>query len=197
MDLDHEKLRFFRTAAELRKWLGRNGAKESCLWIGFYKVSSKKAGITYSEALDEALCFGWIDGIRKALDDISYTIRFTPRRPRSVWSNVNIERVRQLTMAGRMAPPGMREFERRTPERSGIYSFEQRSAPLPPRLERMFKANRMAWSFFLAQPSGYRRAATWWVVSAKKDATRERRLTQLIADSAAGRRIKHLAPAKG
>ena len=152
--------------------------------------------MTWPESVDEALCFGWIDGVRRRIDNDSYSIRFTPRRPRSIWSAVNVRRVEALTAAGLMAPAGIRAFAARTPERTGIYSFEQRKkAKLSPADAKRFRAEPDAWRFFQAQPAGYRHVATWWVVSAKQAATRERRLTTLIADSAAGRRIKLLTRA--
>jgi uncharacterized protein YdeI (YjbR/CyaY-like superfamily) len=149
--------------------------------------------MTWSEAVDEALCFGWIDGVRRRLDDESYTIRFTPRRPRSIWSAVNIERVHALRSEGRMRPAGLRAFEARADERSAIYAYEQRrGAKLEPAQERRFRANAQAWAFFNAQPPWYRRNATWWVISAKKEETRAKRLETLIEDSANGRTIRPL-----
>jgi uncharacterized protein YdeI (YjbR/CyaY-like superfamily) len=192
VEIDKPRLRFFRSAGDLRKWLERNGGKEPCLWVGFHKLASKKGGITYPEALDEALCHGWIDGIRKKVDESSYAIRFTPRRPRSIWSNVNIARVNQLISERRMAPAGIAEFEKRAPERSGVYSFERESASLTPEMETTFRRNRSAWKFYSEQPRGYRRLSAWWVVSAKRDVTRTRRLAQLIEDSANSRRIRGL-----
>jgi uncharacterized protein YdeI (YjbR/CyaY-like superfamily) len=149
--------------------------------------------MTWSEAVDEALSFGWIDGVRRRLDDESYTIRFTPRRPRSTWSAVNIERVHALRSEGRMRPAGLRAFEARADERSAIYAYEQRrGAKLEPAQERRFRANARAWAFFNAQPPSYRRTATWWVISAKKETTRSKRLETLIEDSASGRAIRPL-----
>jgi uncharacterized protein YdeI (YjbR/CyaY-like superfamily) len=148
--------------------------------------------LTYKAAVDEALCFGWIDGIRKKIDDVSYTNRFTPRRPRSNWSNINIARVGELTAEGRMHPAGLAAFEARTPERSGVYSFEQREPGLPPEFEAAFRADPAAWTYFEAQPAHYRRISAHWVMSAKRDETRQRRLKQLMADSAAGEWISML-----
>jgi uncharacterized protein YdeI (YjbR/CyaY-like superfamily) len=145
--------------------------------------------------VDEALCFGWIDGLRKSLDADRYMIRFTPRKPTSVWSSVNVKRAGELIRLGRMQPAGLAAFEARDPKRSGVYSFEQRRAPqLTPELEKRFRANRAAWEFFEAQPPGYRKIVTWWIVSAKQEATRERRLDTLIRESAAGRRIDFMRP---
>ena len=194
MEVDRSKLHFFRDAAALRAWFGKNASKSDEIWIGFYKKSSGKSGISYAEALDEALCFGWIDGIRKSLDDVSYVNRFTPRRQRSVWSRVNIEKVQALITAGRMTPAGLAEYEKRSPEAMGLYSFEQGQVKLSPDQEKVFRKNRAAWKFFESQPPFYKRVATWWVISAKRQETRDRRLGQLIADSTAGRRIGNLSP---
>lgn len=185
--------RFFKTPAELRKWLKQNHNRAGELLVGFHKTHTGKPSLTYHQALDEALCFGWIDGLRKRLDDERYTIRFTPRKPRSTWSAVNVQRVAVLTAEGRMRPAGLKAFEARSADKTSIYSYEQRKAArLSPAQTRAFKANPAAWAYFQAQPAWYRTAATWWVVSAKKEETRERRLAQLIADSAAGRGIPQL-----
>ena len=150
--------------------------------------------MTWPEAVDEALCFGWIDGIRKSIDETNYANRFTPRKTRSTWSAVNIRRVGELIAQGRMRPPGLEAFAARADESSGIYSYEQRDAvQLGDAYERQFRADHAAWHFFQAQAASYRKAAIWWVVSAKKEETRQRRLTALIDDSAAGRRIASLA----
>ena len=193
MEVRTDKLRFFRTQAELRRWLEKKHASEQELWIGFYRKDSGKGGITYPEALDEALCFGWIDGIRKKLDDVSYTTRFTPRRPRSIWSNVNVKHVARLTAAGRMTEPGIAAFKLLEPSRSGVYSFEQQTELTPPMRRKLEKSAR-ARKFFDEQPQRYRRAASWWVISARKDETRERRLDELISRSAAGLRIAQFIP---
>ena len=187
------KIQFFTSPLEFRGWLAKNHASVTELWLGFYRKASGKGGITYPEALDEALCFGWIDGVKKRVDEHSYTQRFTPRRPRSIWSNVNIKRVSVLQELGRMMPAGLRAFEARDPKRSGIYSFENRPRELDGPCTRKFKANPKAWEFFQAQPPGYRRLMIWRVMSAKKEETRWRRLEQLIQDSAQGKRIDALA----
>jgi uncharacterized protein YdeI (YjbR/CyaY-like superfamily) len=179
----------FANAGTFRKWLARNHNKAAELWVLFYKKDSGRGGITYPEALDEALCFGWIDGVRKRVDDLSYTIRFTPRTRRSVWSAVNIRRVRELMKAGRMDDAGSEAFRERDPARSERYSYEQENPTMDPALVRRFKANRTAWTFFEAQPPSYRRTVTWWIVSAKKDETRCKRLDTLIAQSEKGERI--------
>jgi uncharacterized protein YdeI (YjbR/CyaY-like superfamily) len=182
--------RFFPTPADFRRWLEQHHGSERELWVGFHKKDSGRPSITWPESVDEALCFGWIDGIRKSLNEESYVIRFTPRKSSSTWSAVNIRRVAELGRDGRMQPAGLSAFEARDPKKSGIYSFEQRKAvTLGKEGERRFRANRKAWSFFEAQPPGYRKTAIWWVVSAKREETRARRLETLIADSAAGRKI--------
>ena len=182
--------RFFSTPEKFRQWLERDHDSASELLLGFHKKSSGKKSITYSEALDEALCYGWIDGIRKSIDETRYKNRFTPRKKGSNWSAVNIARVAALTTEGRMQPSGLAAFEARVPEKSGVYSFEQRTAvTLGVEFEQRFRANAKAWAFFESQAPYYRRTATFWVMSAKQEATRERRLASLIADSAAGRRV--------
>jgi uncharacterized protein YdeI (YjbR/CyaY-like superfamily) len=184
---------FFETPADFRAWLEEHHESEKELLVGFYRKGSKLPSITWPQSVDEALCFGWIDGIRRGIDDYSYSIRFTPRKPTSNWSSVNIARVAQLTTEGRMRPAGVRAFERRSEKRSGIYAYEQRKAArLSPDQQREFEANDAAWSFFQAQPPGYRQTATYWVVSAKREETRRRRLATLIEDSASGRRLERL-----
>lgn len=185
--------KFFATAAAWRRWLERHHESAPELLVGFYTKRSGRPSMTWPESVDAALCFGWIDGVRRRIDDESYSIRFTPRRARSVWSAVNVAKVAALTDAGLMTAAGLRAFAARSPERTAIYSFEQREkAKLTAADTKRFRDNAVAWRFFQSQPPGYRHVATWWVVSAKKDATRERRLAALIADSAAGRRLKHL-----
>lgn len=181
---------FFETPAAFRQWLEEHHAIEKELWVGFYKVKSGKGGMVYREALEEALCYGWIDGMVRKVDEDSYAQRFTPRKKDSTWSRINVKRVQELQAEGRMRPPGTAAFDRRTEERTGRYSFEQQDPRLAPGLERTFKANAEAWTFFTRQPPSYRRLATWWVMSAKREDTRARRLLKLISDSAAGRRIR-------
>lgn len=181
--------KFFKTPSDFRKWLAANHDKTKELWVGFYKKNSGKPSITWPESVDEALCFGWIDGIRKSIDDQSYKIRFSPRKQTSTWSAVNIRRANELIDGGRMTAAGLKAFEARKEYRSGIYSYEQRSPELEPKYARKLKQNRAAWDFFQAQPPGYRKTANWWIVSAKREETRLKRLEQLIEDSAAGRRI--------
>jgi uncharacterized protein YdeI (YjbR/CyaY-like superfamily) len=191
--------RFFETAAAFRAWLETHHADASELFVGFHKKESGRPSLTWPESVAEALCFGWIDGVRKRLDEASYVIRFTPRRPGSNWSAVNLAKMAELLAAGRVAPAGLAAYERRSEAKSRIYSYEQRkTATLPPELERRFRRARAAWTFFAAQPPGYRSLATFWVVSAKREETRERRLEKLVECSAAGRRLPELArPARG
>jgi uncharacterized protein YdeI (YjbR/CyaY-like superfamily) len=184
---------FFSSSAELREWLERNHGRATELWIGFHKKQSRQGGITYAEAVDEALCFGWIDGIRKSIDDSSYTNRFTPRKPNSNWSAVNIKRAGELIAVGRMHPAGLAAFERRDRGREEQYSYENDAWALDAASEEAFRADDRAWAFFQAQPPGYRRTASWWVMSAKRDETRRRRLATLIEDSRQGRRLGLLA----
>ncbi|HEY3251083.1 MAG TPA: YdeI/OmpD-associated family protein [Ignavibacteria bacterium] len=187
-----DKCIFFKSPFELHKWLKKNHAKARELWIGFYKKNAAKKGITYAEALDEALCFGWIDGIRKGIDDARYTIRYTPRKPKSIWSLVNIRRAGQLKKLGLMQPYGIKAFNERDINRSQLYSFEQRVVKLAPVYEKKFKHNKKAWDYFKSQPSWYQKTASWWVVSAKKEETRLSRLEILIKDSRSNRSIKVL-----
>jgi len=184
---------FFSTPAAFRKWLAANHAKKTELLVGFYKTSSGKPSITWPESVDEALCFGWIDGVRKSLGDEAYTIRFTPRKATSIWSAINVAKIGALREAGRMQPAGEAAFAKRSAERTGVYSFERtEAAELSATEARALKANRKAAAFFAAQPPWYQRAAAHWIVSAKRDDTRSKRLAALIADSAAGRTIRPL-----
>lgn len=182
---------FFATPADFRRWLERHHATAPELLVGFYKKGSGRPSITWPESVEEALCFGWIDGVRRTIDEESYTIRFTPRRPGSNWSRINLEKARELIAAGRMRPAGLRAFERRDPDGDPrAYSYERKDAArLSPEQEARFRAAREAWQFFQSQPPSYRRTATFWVASAKREETRSRRLETLIEDSAAGRRI--------
>ena len=175
---------FFATPADFRRWLEENHESAAELVVGFYKKDSGKPSITWPESVEEALCFGWIDGIRRSLGSDSYTIRFTPRRRGSIWSDVNVRAAEKLIELGRMRPAGLKAFQQRDPEKTGVYSFEQRNNPqLPPELEAEFKSHPDAWAFFQSQPPGYRKLAVWWIVSAKLDATRLKRLRVLVEDS--------------
>lgn len=187
--------RFFKTPAAFRAWLARHHRRAKEVRVGFYKKGSGKPSITWPEAVDEALCFGWIDGIRHRVDDISYTIRFTPRKPGSTWSVVNLKRVRALKKLGRMRPAGLALFEQRDRRKSGLYSFEQRrQIRLAPRFARQLRANPKAWEFLKAQAPGYQRTVAFWVMSAKQEPTRLRRLATLIDLSGRGRSISPLIP---
>ena len=182
--------RFFKTQARFRAWLEKNHATERELWVGFFKKGSGRAGLVYAEALDEALCFGWIDGIVKRMDEISYMQRFTPRTQKSSWSVVNTKRVAVLGKMGLMAPAGIKAFRDRDRKRSGIYLYEQKDRQLAPEYQRMFKAAPGAWQFFRQQPPGYRRLATMWIMTAKKEETRLKRLNAMITASAEGKRTQ-------
>jgi len=166
-----------------------NHARLSEIWVGFFKKYSGKGGLTYAEAVDEALCFGWIDGLKKRVDELSYTHRFSPRKRRSNWSRINILHAERLKNAGRMTPAGLEAYAAREPERSGVYSFENAPRKLAAADEKQFKSDITAWEFFQRQPPGYQRLAIWWMVSAKKPETRARRLSHLIAESRNARRI--------
>jgi uncharacterized protein YdeI (YjbR/CyaY-like superfamily) len=181
--------RFFESAAEFRRWLQANGATTPELWVAFWKAKSGKKGLTYEEAVEEALCFGWIDGLVKRHDEHAYKQRFTPRRAKSVWSAINIAKVEALRKVGRMAPAGLAAFESRDPKRAKLYSFENRDVTLDAAFEKRFRAKKRAWAFFEAQPPGYRRLAAFWVMSAKRPETCERRFAQLLDDSARGERV--------
>jgi uncharacterized protein YdeI (YjbR/CyaY-like superfamily) len=185
---------FFETAADLRRWLAANHETAEELWVGLYRVGSGRKSITWPEVVDEALCFGWIDGIRKSIDETSYKNRITPRRKGSNWSAINIARVAALEAEGRMQSAGRRAFEGRDEARTAIYSYERATATLDDAAEAAFRANAKAWSWFEGAPASYRRAATHWVTSAVRPETRDRRLQTLIVDSAAGRTVKPLTP---
>jgi uncharacterized protein YdeI (YjbR/CyaY-like superfamily) len=186
------EIKFVESQADLHKWLEENHDKASELWIGFYKKGSDKKGITYAEALDEALAFGWIDGIRKSVGDDSYTIRFTPRKRGSIWSAVNIKRAGELSELGLMQPSGLQAFTERDEKKSKLYSYEERERKLDDAYEHEFKTNTKAWDFFEAQPPGYRKLASWWVMSAKQEETRQRRLSALIEGSEKGERLAEI-----
>ncbi len=185
---------FFATPDAFRKWLAKHAETAEELWLGYHKRSSGQPSITWPESVDEALCYGWIDGIRKTLDENRYTIRFTPRRTGSNWSAVNIGRAGELIKAGRMQPAGLREFEKRNEERSRRYSYERKTAKLSPEYERKLKAVPKAWKFFRSQAPWYQRTLSHWVMSAKREETRARRLARLIADSSRGQSIGPTKP---
>jgi uncharacterized protein YdeI (YjbR/CyaY-like superfamily) len=186
------KPKFFTTVDKLRDWYLKNHMKKDEILIGFYKVNSGKKSILYQDAIDEALAFGWIDGIRKGIDEISYNTRFTPRRKNSIWSQINIKRIAHLKKSGRMHPAGLEVFNNRNPERTNLYSFEQKDLQLRTDYEQEFRANKKAWDFFQSKPPSYRKPSIHWVISAKQEETRLRRLRKLIHDSECETTLPHL-----
>lgn len=185
---------FFRTAAAWRRWLEKHQADTRELWVGLYKRDSGRPSITWPEAVDGALCFGWIDGVRKSVDSDSYMIRFTPRKPGSVWSAVNLKRASALSAQGLMHPAGLAALAERNGDKSKTYSYEQRkAAKLPPDYERQFRKHALAWKYFQSQAPWYRRTSSWWVISAKKEETRRSRLATLIEYCGQGKAIPPLA----
>jgi uncharacterized protein YdeI (YjbR/CyaY-like superfamily) len=186
------KPKFFARPSDFRKWLEKNHDRAAELLIGFHRVDSDRGGLTYREALDEALCFGWIDGLRKRYDATSYTVRFTPRIAGSIWSVINTARMEELIRRGRVHAAGMMTFRQRDKRKSKLYSYEVGNCQLTAEFERKFRADRGAWEFYQAQAPWYRRVSCYWVMSAKQEETRLRRLATLIDDSANGRRIKQL-----
>jgi uncharacterized protein YdeI (YjbR/CyaY-like superfamily) len=185
------KPRFFKTPTDFRAWLEKNHAKTPELWVGFYKKGSGKKGITYAEALDEALSFGWIDGLTRGLDEATWTIRFTPRKARSHWSAININRFGELKAEGRVRPSGLAAFEARdATERK--YSYEAPPRRLDPKYEKRLRANKRAWAYWESEPPSYRRAVMFWVMSAKREETRQRRLDVLLESSLKGERVPPL-----
>jgi uncharacterized protein YdeI (YjbR/CyaY-like superfamily) len=185
--------RFFASQAAWHEWLAENHASADELLVGFHKAATGRGGLSYRQALDEALCFGWIDARRQGGKE-HWTIRFTRRRPTSIWSAVNITRVAELTALGLMHPAGIAAFEARDEKRQKRYSYENRDVTLDKAYETQFRASKVAWKNFSAMPRSYRHPAIWWVMGAKQEATRLRRLATLIADSEAGKRVKHLTP---
>ncbi|MFN8470588.1 MAG: YdeI/OmpD-associated family protein [Anaerolineae bacterium] len=183
---------FMESAEAYRAWLAENHDGAAELWVGYYNKASGRPSITYQESVDEALCFGWIDGVRKNVDESSYTIRFTPRKRTSIWSAVNIKRIGELIEMGRVRPAGLAAFEARDPSKTNRYSSEQQNVGFDPGLKAQFGANTQAWDFFQSQAASYRRTATWWVMSAKKEETRQKRLDALIEGSEKGQRLPQL-----
>jgi uncharacterized protein YdeI (YjbR/CyaY-like superfamily) len=184
------KPRFFKTPADFRAWLESHHADTPELWVGFYKKASGKGGITYQEGVDCALCYGWIDGIKKRVNDVSYMHRFTPRRAGSIWSNVNMKRATALIADGLMSVAGRKVFDARIERKTGIYTYENAQRRLSKEYERLFKANAKAWAFFSAQPPGYQKLATGWIMQAKKEETQRKRLQIIIDASAKGTRTR-------
>jgi uncharacterized protein YdeI (YjbR/CyaY-like superfamily) len=187
-------IKFFKSQFDFRKWLEKNHNKSDEIFVGFYKVASKKKSITYPQALDEAICYGWIDGVRKNIDEISYKIRFTPRKDVSKWSNVNIKHAERLLKAGLMQPAGIKAFKEHKKGNKIEYSYEERIEKLSAEYEKKFKVNKNAWEFFQKQAPYYKRTASFWIMSAKKEETRENRLSILIKDSGNLKRIDLLNP---
>lgn len=182
---------YFASPEAFRDWLAEHAGTATELIVGYHKVGTGLPSMTWPESVDEALCVGWIDGVRKRVDELRYQIRFTPRRPSSIWSRVNIERVAVLTAEGRMTPAGLAAFEKRTERRSIVYGYEHEGeVALPPELEKRCRRQRAAWAWFEAQPPGWKRQMLRWVLSAKQAETRDRRLAQLMADAAEGRRLR-------
>ncbi len=183
------KPKFFKAQADFRKWLTTNHATQQELWVGFYKKDSGKPSITWPQSVDEALCFGWIDGIRKSINEVSYKIRFTPRRARSIWSVVNTKRANELSAQGLMKPAGLKAFAARQEYRSGIYTYEQRSVEMPEPYRSQVKKNPSAWKFFEAQSPSHRKMVNWWILSAKREETRLKRVAELLEHSSNQRTI--------
>jgi uncharacterized protein YdeI (YjbR/CyaY-like superfamily) len=183
------KPKFFQRPADFRTWLEKNHATVTALWVGFYTKGSGKPSITWPESVDQALCFGWIDGIRKRVDETSYQIRFTPRRRGSIWSAINIKRAKELVRQKQMRPRGLKAFAARIENKSGIYSYEQRSTELSEPYAKLLKKNKAAWNFFENQPPSYRKMIGWWIISAKKEETRMARVAKLISESAKEKRL--------
>ena len=187
---------FFKTPAHFRKWLGKNHAKKDELWVGFYKTSSGLQSITWPQSVDQVLCFGWIDGIRKSIDDKSYMIRFTPRRSTSIWSAVNIRRFGELKAQGLIHPAGLAAFDARIEKNANRYSFEQGTITLLPEYERKLKASKRAWAFYQSLPPSSKKPTIWWVMSAKQKETQLRRLSIVISSSEKGEKIPMLKVAR-
>jgi uncharacterized protein YdeI (YjbR/CyaY-like superfamily) len=184
---------FFSTQSSFRKWLEKNHGKAKELLVGFYKVNSGKESMSWSQSVDEAICFGWIDGVRKSIDSESYSIRFTPRKPGSIWSAINIQKVENLSKQGLMHPSGMTAFEKRQEHKSRIYSYEKPAENLSKDFLKKFQSNKKAWKYFQSMAPSYQRTAIHWVMNAKQENTRIKRVAELINDSEAGRKIKILS----
>jgi uncharacterized protein YdeI (YjbR/CyaY-like superfamily) len=192
MEKNKPVLHFFALYGDWRRWLAKHHTSRSELLVGFYRLGSGKASMTWSQSIDEALCFGWIDGVRRSVDDISYSIRFTPRKAASIWSLVNCKKAEDLICTDKMQSAGLEAYKRRSEKKSGIYSHESKVQVLDSAQEKKLKSNKVAWTFFQLQAPTYKRAAIHWVAQAKQEATRNRRLEMLILDSTQGCRLKHL-----
>ena len=187
---------FFSSQSHLRKWFEKNHNKADELWVGYYKKGAGKPSITWQESVDEALCFGWIDSIRKSIDDESYTNRFTPRREGSTWSAVNTKRIKELIKLGLVKPSGLEVFKQRDEKKTNRYSFEQKKAKFPSEFEKKFKINKKAWKYFQTLPPSAKRLSTWWVIGAKREETKLKRLEVLIQCSEEKRKIPPLIVSK-
>ncbi len=193
MPQDPSGITHFETPEDFRAWMEAHHAERDELWVGFWKKATGRPSISWEESVDVALCYGWIDGIRKSIDENAYTIRFTPRRQGSVWSNRNMERYAAMLAEKLVTPPGAAAYTRRKEEKTGVYSFEQDVPPtLSAGFEARFRENEAAWADWEQRPPGYRKRATHWVLSAKRDATRERRFQAVVEACAAGRKVKPL-----
>jgi uncharacterized protein YdeI (YjbR/CyaY-like superfamily) len=192
--MEPHDVRFFATPAELRDWFDEHHLTEDELWLGYYKKASGRPSVDWPQVVDEALCVGWIDGVRKSIDDEVSVQRLTPRRKGSNWSAINVAKVAKLTEEGRMRPAGLAAFAARTEANTSVYAYERPLAAFTDAQEARFRADEVAWADWERRPAGYRKSATYWVTSAKQASTRERRLSQLIEDSRAGRRVRHLTP---
>jgi uncharacterized protein YdeI (YjbR/CyaY-like superfamily) len=190
--ISNAKPTFFATQADFRNWLSENHDRVTELLVGYYKVGSGKPSMTWSESVDQAICYGWIDGVRQSIDKESYFIRFTPRKPQSIWSAINLKKVGILSAKGLIRPPGLAVFNLRKESRSNIYSYEKEEVPLSSEYSKIFKSHKNAWSFFQSLPQSYQKTAIHWVMSAKQELTGEKRLNELIRDSEAGQKIKRL-----
>jgi uncharacterized protein YdeI (YjbR/CyaY-like superfamily) len=175
-----EKIRFFKTQNDFRKWLEKNYNKKDEIWVGYYKKKSGKASIDWPQSVDEALCFGWIDGLRKSINTESYKIRFTPRKPGSIWSAVNLKRAKELILLGLMQPSGLKVFNNKDEKKINRYSFERENVKLDKEYEKRFKSNKKAWEFFQSMAPSYKKTTLWWVMSAKREETRLKRSKILI-----------------
>jgi uncharacterized protein YdeI (YjbR/CyaY-like superfamily) len=180
---------FFKNQNEFRKWLEANHEIATEVLVGYYKVKTGKPSLTWSESVDQALCYGWIDGIRRSIDDESYCIRFTPRRPNSNWSAVNIKKMKQLIKNGLMTPAGLAVYKKRKEDKSKVYGYENRPKTLPENLEKIFRKNKKAWKYFYAQAASYQKTVIHWIVSARMEKTRLARLDQAIQESSKGKRL--------
>jgi uncharacterized protein YdeI (YjbR/CyaY-like superfamily) len=180
---------FFENVTAFREWLKLNGKKETELLVGYYKVSTGKPSMNWSESVDQALCFGWIDGVRRSIDEASYCIRFTPRKPNSNWSAVNIRKMEELISSGQMTPAGLNLFGQRKESKSEVYSYENRTEAFPPKIEERFHQNKKAWEFFTKQAPSYRKTVIYWIMSSKQEATLEKRFAQLVSECEEGKRL--------